>query len=167
MKNVSNNTLIRYLVAAALLFAQPAQAQQYAPDQRYHSGLAAQTNKANTFQQTQTFNKNVYVSAGYVETAIYSNGNSGTSFALNIDNGPLQSITISGAVAITLTTPTHAGKTTVVLTQDGSGHVYSISGCKWTAGSAITYSTAASKVDIISIIYDGANMYCMGGAAFS
>lgn len=124
---------------------------------------------ANTWSALQTFNStgDIYLNGGVAWTATYAGGNTGTSYAINIDNGNLQSTTITGAVAITLTTPTHPGKTTIVLTMDGTGHVYSISGCKWPGGTAITYSTAASKVDIISILYDGSNFYCMGGAAFS
>ncbi len=126
---------------------------------------------AQTFTATQTLNPGSgiagYMQAGAFEEAVFSNGNSGTSKALNLDNGNLQSLTITGAVAITLTAPTHPGKFTVVITQDGSGHVYSIAGLKYPGGSAPTYSTAAGKIDVFSIVYDGANFYGMGGIAFS
>lgn len=120
-----------------------------------------------TFSAKQTYSAGQYVSGGAIEEAVYSNGNSGTSLAVNLDNGNLQSVTITGAVAITQTTPTHPGKYTLVITQDGTGHVYSLSGIKWAAGAAPTYSTAANKIDVISIIYDGTNYYGMGGIAFS
>lgn len=110
---------------------------------------------------------NMYITSGYAESSVYSNGNSGTSFAIQMDNGPTQSVTITGAVTITLSTPTHMGKMTIILTQDGTGHVYSISGCKWTGGTAISYSSSASAIDVISILYDGSHFYCSGGAAFS
>jgi len=108
-----------------------------------------------------------YLNGGVIEETVFSNGNSGTSKAINLDNGNLQSVTITGAVAITQTTPTHPGKYTLIITQDGSGHVYSLSGIKWAGGTTPTYSTAASKVDIFSIIYDGTNYYGMAGIAFS
>lgn len=109
----------------------------------------------------------LYLNGGVAESAVFSNGNSGTSKALNLDNGNLQSLTITGAVTIALTTPTHPGKFTVIITQDGTGHVYSISGVKFPGGTAPSYSTAASKIDVISLIYDGTNWYGMGGIAFS
>lgn len=126
---------------------------------------------AQTFTAAQTFNPGSgiggYIQAGAFEEAVFSNGNSGTTKAVNLDNGNLQSITITGAVAITQTTPTHPGKYTLVVTQDGTGHVYSLSGIKFPGGAAPTYSTAANKIDVISIIYDGTNYYGMGGIAFS
>lgn len=126
---------------------------------------------AQTFTAAQTFNPASgiagYISSGAFEEAVFSNGNSGTSKAINLDNGNLQSITITGAVAITQTTPTHPGKYTLIVTQDATGHVYSLSGVKYPGGVAPTYSTAANKVDIISIVYDGTNFYGMGGIAFS
>lgn len=132
-----------------------------------YAGLAS----ANTFTGIQTCNTSSgiceYIQQGAVESSVGSNGNSGTSKAINIDNGNFQSVTITGAVAMTLTTPTHPGKTLLVVTEDASGHVYSISGCKWAGGTALTYSTAANKIDVISIAYDGTNFYCMGGAAFN
>lgn len=108
-----------------------------------------------------------YVSTGVIEEHLYANGNSGTSLAVNLDNGNLQSVTITGAVAITQTTPTHPGKYTLIVTQDGIGHVYSLSGVKTANGAGLTYSTAASKIDIISIIYDGTNFYAQSAVAFA
>lgn len=123
---------------------------------------------ANTWTGLQTHNvaPSEYYTGSSSETDCV-NQNSSTSLALNLDNGNSQCVTITGAVAITITTPTHPVKSTIRITQDGAGHVYSLSGCKWAGGTAITYSTAAGKVDIISIFYDGTNSYCMGGAAFS
>ncbi len=109
----------------------------------------------------------ITLSTGVIEEHIYSNGNSGTSAAINLDNGNLQSITITGAVTITQTTPTHPGKYTLIVTQDGTGHVYSLSGVKFPGGTPPSYSSAANAVDVISIIYNGTNYYGMGGIAFA
>lgn len=124
---------------------------------------------ANTWTAIQTFSSSgdIYLNGAVAWEANFSNGNSGTSKALNLDNGNLQSVTITGAVAITQTTPTHPGKYTLIVTQDGTGHVYSLSGVKTAGGTGLTLSTAASKVDIISIIYDGTNFYAQAGEAFS
>ncbi len=124
-------------------------------------------NAANTWSGKQTHSGGIYQSGGAAEEAVYSNGNSGTSLALNLDNGNLQSVTITGAVTITQATPTHPGKYTLIVTQDGTGHVYSLSGVKWAGGTAPAYSTAAGKIDVISLIYDGTNWYGAGGAAFA
>lgn len=125
-------------------------------------------NASNTWSAPQIFSSSLYISAGYAETATYSNGNSGASQTINIDNGSLQSTTITGAATIFVSAvPTHTGRATLLLNQDATGHSYSISGCKWPGGTAITYSSAASAVDIVSIAYVSSNFYCMGGAAFN
>ena len=107
-----------------------------------------------------------YIQSGALEYNQFLGGYSGSSLALNIDNGNQQSYTINGSVAISITPPTHPGKASFIFTQDGTGWSYSITGCKWPNGTAITYSSAPYAVDIVSIMYDGANLYCMGGAAF-
>lgn len=118
--------------------------------------------------QANTYTSGIqYLNGSTLEESVFSNGNSGTSKAINLDNGNLQSITITGAVAITQTTPTHPGKYTLIVTQDGTGHVYSLSGVKFPGGTPPTYSTAANKIDVISIIWDGTNYYGMGGIAFA
>jgi hypothetical protein len=124
-------------------------------------------NAANTFSAKQTYSAGQYVSGGAIESAVHANGNSGVSFALNMDNGNLQSITISGAVAITQTAPTHPGSYTLIVTQDGSGHTYSLSGILWAGGIAPSFSTAAGKVDIFNLTWSGASWYGFSGIAFS
>lgn len=124
-------------------------------------------NAANTFSAKQTYSAGQYVSGGSIEEAVFSNGNSGTSKALNLDNGNLQSITINGAVAITQTAPTHPGSYTLIVTQDGSGHIYSLSGIFWASGIAPTFSTAAGKIDVFTLTWDGTHWYGTGGVAFS
>lgn len=110
----------------------------------------------------------LYLNGGTAEEAVFANGNSGTSKAISLDNGNLQSITITGNVAITQTTPTHPGKYTLIVTIDATGsRTYSLSSIKWIGGTAPTYSTAANKVDIFSIIWDGTSYYGASGIAFS
>jgi hypothetical protein len=109
-----------------------------------------------------------YYNGATIQSAVYSNGNSGTSKAINGNNGNLQSVTITGNVAMTLTTPTNPCKFTLIVTIDATGgRTYSITGLKFPAGTPPTYSTAANKIDVISIIYDGTNFYGMGGIAFA
>lgn len=109
----------------------------------------------------------LYVNGGVVEEAVFANGNSGTSFALNLDNGNFQSLKITGAVTITQTVATHPGKYLLVVTQDGTGHVYGFSGIKWSNGSAPTLSTTAGAIDLVSFAYDGTNIYGIANIAFA
>lgn len=124
---------------------------------------------ANTWTAIQTFSSSgdLYLNGVVAWESVFSNGNSGTSFALNLDNGNLQSISITGAVAITQTTPTHPGKYTLIVTQDATGHVYSLSGVKTAGGTGLTLSSTANKIDVISVIWDGTNYYAQAAAAFA
>ncbi len=124
-------------------------------------------NGVNTFSAKQTYSAGQYISGGAIESLVYSNGNSGTSKALNLDNGNLQSITITGAVAITQTAPAHPGSYTLIVTQDGTGYVYSLSGITWAGGVAPTYSTAAGKIDMFDLIYNGTTWFGFGYIDFS
>jgi len=135
------------------------------------TALTIDSTKGCTFTGVQTWNPASgiagYIQAGAIEQAVYSNGNSGTSLALNLDNGNKQSVTITGAVTMTLSAPTHPGSFTLIITQDGTGHTYSFSGVKWAGGSQPTWSTAASAKDVVSLVYDGTNWYGSGSTAFA
>ncbi len=122
---------------------------------------------ANIISAKQTYSAGQYVSGGSIESAVHANGNSGTVFALNLDNGNLQSITISGAVTITQTAPTHPGSYTLIVTQDGSGHAYSLSGIKWAGGTPPSFSTLANKIDVFNLTWNGSAWYGFSGIAFS
>lgn len=139
-----------------------------------NTSLSAGSNISITGTATQTIALSTALSGiiyfgtnAVAEENAFSNGNSGTSKALNLDNGNLQTITITGTVAITQTTPTHPGKYTVIVTQDGTGHSYSYTGIKWSGGAQPAWSTSASAVDIASILYNGTNFYGVGNVGFS
>ncbi len=78
----------------------------------------------------------------------------------------MQVIAITSNATLTLKSPTDNTKMNLLVKQDTTGHTYSIATCKWAGGSAIAYSSSASAIDEISVMYDGLNFYCMGGAAF-
>jgi hypothetical protein len=127
---------------------------------------------ANTFTAEQTINPSsgpsVYLEAGSLETAIYANGNSGTSKAIAWDNGNNQSVTITGAVTFTFTAPTNPGKFTIICKQDGSGHVYAFpSSVLWPGGTVPTLSSTANAIDIVSFLYDGTSYYGVANTAFA
>lgn len=124
-------------------------------------------NGVNTFSSLQTFSAGQYISVGAIESIVFPNGNSGTSKSLNLDNGNFQSVTITGAVSLTQTAPTHPGWYALIVTQDATGHIYSLSGIQWAAGTPPTYSTAANKKDLFLLFYSGTFWLGLGYIAFS
>jgi hypothetical protein len=93
----------------------------------------------------------------YVETA-YS-ANSSTAITLDLANGTVQNITLTGSPTITM--PTAAlGKSFILYLRTGSGS-YSVtwSTVKWSGGTAPTVTSTGSRMDIYSFFADNSNWY--------
>jgi hypothetical protein len=90
------------------------------------------------------------------QPALYDAGNSGTGIAIDWENGPVQKVTLTGNATLTFTNPVSGGTFTLILVQDGTGgRTVSLTG--WDFGdSTPSYNTAASKKNVVSGLYDGA-----------
>lgn len=93
----------------------------------------------------------------YTETRFTAN--SSTAITLNLTNGTMQDITLTGSATITMPTAT-AGKSFVLLLRSGAGsYTVTWSTVKWPGGTAPTVTTTASRLDIYSFFSDGTNWY--------
>jgi hypothetical protein len=93
----------------------------------------------------------------YVETRFTAN--SSTAITLDLANGTMQDITLTGSPTITMPTAT-AGKSFILLLRSGSGsYAVTWSTVKWPGGTAPTVTTTASRLDIYSFFSDGTNWY--------
>ena len=127
---------------------------------------------ANSWTATQTSGVSggvsSFISQGSIEFSIFANGNSGNSTTLKWDNGNIQSITITGAASLAFTAPTHPGRLTMLVTQDGTGHSYAYtSPVIWASGTVPTWSSGVTQKDVASFIYDGSVYWGIGNTAFS
>ena len=94
----------------------------------------------------------------YVETP-YS-ANSSTAITLDLANGTVQIITLTGSATITMPTATSGKSFIMYLKQDGTGsRTVTWSTVKWAGGTAPTITATASKQDIYSFFADGTNWY--------
>lgn len=94
----------------------------------------------------------------YVETPFTAN--SGTAITLDLTNGTVQIITLTGNATITMPTATSGKSFLLMLKQDGTGsRTVTWSTVKWSAGTAPTITSTASKQDIFSFFADGTNWY--------
>ena len=94
----------------------------------------------------------------YVETP-YS-ANSSTAITLDLTNGTVQIITLTGNATITMPTATSGKSFIMYLKQDATGsRTVTWSTVKWPAGTAPTITSTASKQDIFSFFADGTNWY--------
>jgi hypothetical protein len=94
----------------------------------------------------------------YVETP-YS-ANSSTAITLDLANGTVQIITLTGNATITMPTATSGKSFIMLLKQDGTGsRTVTWSTVKWAGGTAPTITSTASRQDILSFFADGTNWY--------
>ena len=113
-----------------------------------------------------TFNKtsNAVVTTGdvaakhYNET-VYSFGNATGTITPDINNGAIQTMTLTGNITFsTINNISSGDSATFVLTQDGTGNRLLTSTMKF-AGNLRALSTTANSVDIISVFYSGTTYY--------
>lgn len=93
----------------------------------------------------------------YIETPYTAN--TSTAIALNLANGTVQVLTLTGSPTITMPTAV-AGKSFIIYLKTGAGS-YSVTWTtvKWPAATAPTITSTASKMDIFSFFSDGTNWY--------
>lgn len=93
----------------------------------------------------------------YTETRYTAN--SSTAITLNLANGTMQDITLTGSPTITMPTAA-AGKSFILLLRTGTGSfTVTWSTVKWAGGTAPTLTSTASRMDIFSFFSDGTNWY--------
>lgn len=93
----------------------------------------------------------------YTETRFTAN--SSTAITLNLANGTMQDITLTGSATITMPTAT-AGKSFLLLLRSGAGsYTVTWTTVKWPGGTAPTITSTASRMDIYSFYSDGTNWY--------
>jgi len=94
----------------------------------------------------------------YVETP-YS-ANSSTAITIDLTNGTVQIITLTGNATITMPTATSGKSFIMFLKQDATGsRTVTWSTVKWPGGTNPTITATASRQDIYSFFADGTNWY--------
>jgi hypothetical protein len=94
----------------------------------------------------------------YVETPF--SANSSTAITIDLANGTVQIITLTGNATITMPTATSGKSFIMFLKQDGTGsRTVTWSTVKWAGGTAPTITSTASRQDILSFFADGTNWY--------
>jgi hypothetical protein len=101
----------------------------------------------------------------YVESVV-AIGNSSTSKTLDLTNGTVQTVTMTGNCTFTMPTAT-AGKSFVLIVSSGAGgFTGTFTSVKWPNNVAPTLTTTASRWDILTFFADGTNWYGTFAQAF-
>ena len=94
----------------------------------------------------------------YVETPF--SANSSTAITIDLTNGTVQIITLTGNATITMPTAVSGKSFIMFLKQDATGsRTVTWSTVKWAGGTAPTITSTASRQDILSFFSDGTNWY--------
>jgi hypothetical protein len=94
----------------------------------------------------------------YIET-LYS-ANTGTSITVDLANGTVQQLTLTGNATITMPTATAGKSFVMILAQDGTGsRTVTWSTVVWSSATAPTITSTASKRDIFSFFSDGTSWF--------
>ena len=102
-------------------------------------------------------------------TTEYDAGSSGTTKTIDFDNGVNQKMLLTGNVAVTLSNPLACQTAKLKITTDAStGYTVTFSTTVlWPGGTAYSASAAGSKVDIVTLYYDGSAWYGQFAKDFS
>lgn len=94
----------------------------------------------------------------YVETLF--SANTGTALTVDLANGTVQNLTLTGNATITMPTAVAGKSFIIMLRQDGTGsRSVTWSTVVWPGGTAPTITGTASKMDMYSFFSDGTNWY--------
>jgi hypothetical protein len=94
----------------------------------------------------------------YTET-LYS-ANTGTAITVDLANGTIQKLTLTGNATITMPTATAGKSFVIILAQDGTGsRTVTWSTVVWPSATAPTITSTASKRDIFSFFSDGTSWF--------
>lgn len=107
-----------------------------------------------------TFTGKILFGNYHVEPAEYSAGNSSTALTVNFSNGSSQLVTMTDNCTFTFSNGQSGGSYVLRLLQDATGGrtaTWPVA-VKWANGTAPILS-AATKIDLINLYYDGTNWY--------
>lgn len=94
----------------------------------------------------------------YVETLF--SANTGTAITVNLANGTVQNLTLTGNATITMPTAVAGKSFIIMLRQDGTGsRSVTWSTVVWPGGTAPTITGTADKMDMYSFFSDGTDWY--------
>lgn len=102
------------------------------------------------------------INRGYTEQV--ATANTGTAYTINLDNGSVQALTLTGNVTFTFPTVTAGRSFLLVLRQDATGGrtvtwPTSTNPVRWPGGTAPTITSTASRTDLYAFTADGTRWY--------
>lgn len=98
---------------------------------------------------------------GPIKHRIVANGSVGATATLNLNQGDVQTITLTANCTFTFSAPVAGTVYRLMVTQDGTGsRLVTWPTIRWAGGAAPTLTITAAKTDIITCLYDGTSYFC-------
>lgn len=143
--------------------------QAYDPDLTTWAGKTAPTGDVVGTSDAQALTNKTLTNPtvnNYVEGTV-TIGNSGTSKTLDLTNGTVQTVTLTGTCTFTMPALA-AGKSFVLIVSTGAGSfAATFTGVKWPLATAPTITTTASRWDILTFFCDGTYWYGTSAQGFA
>jgi hypothetical protein len=110
-------------------------------------------------------------SPGLALTGSYSegtvaNGNSGTTKTLSLATGTYQTVTMTGNCTFTMPSVAPGISFMLMLYTGSGGFSATFTGVKWPGATIPTFTTTASRTDILSFVCDGTSWFGSVGQGF-
>jgi hypothetical protein len=94
----------------------------------------------------------------YIESQV-NIGNSSTTQTISLSNGTVQTVTLTGNCTFTMPTVASSKSFILLLKSGAGGFTATFTSAKWTANTAPTITTTASRMDVLTFISDGTSWY--------
>lgn len=102
----------------------------------------------------------------YTESVV-AIGNSGTSKTIDLTNGTVQTVTMTGNCTFTMPTATGGRSFILIVSTGAGGFTGTFTSVKWPNNTAPTLTTTASRWDILTFVADGTNWYGNSAQAYA
>ena len=108
------------------------------------------------------YNGSGWVAMSVMPESVIAGGTCSTSYAVDMKSGTMFTLTLNGACALSVSNVA-AGKSFIIKMTQSSTTAPTFTGFTWPAGTAPTWSTSATKYDVISCAsFDGSTLQCNG-----
>lgn len=101
-------------------------------------------------------------------SGLYDNGNSGANKTITWTNGDRQKLTISASTTLTYAGAVAGQILTLLIIENGTGNfTIALPTSKWPSGSAGTFTTTASAINTLTVMFDGTNYLTQLAAGYA
>lgn len=124
------------------------------------TGTSNQVTASTTSGATTLSIPSLFIAPGQLATVLDNIGNSSSTLTIDFSTGNTHLINLNASCTFTFSNLNSGAIHRLILTQtNGGSHTVTWPTMKWASALSPLLSTAANSIDIISLVYDGTNIY--------